>query len=258
MFAIGTSVGSFLNVVSDRLPNGKSLIMPRSSCDSCGRQLTNTDLIPVLSYIWLRGHCRHCRASIPLRVFLTELLTGFLFLAVYIRFGLSTQFVIIAAAVSLLIAIAVIDIEHRVILNRMLLPGALVLLALAPFWNAMGIERNFFSLTGIYASVLNSLISGAGAFTVFLGIALIFPGGMGGGDVKLAGLLGLLLGFPGILFGLWGAIVVGGILALALVAARKKSRKDVIPFGPFMSAGAIVILLAGPEIITGYRHLLGF
>ena len=256
VFAIGTSIGSFLNVVADRLPQGMSLVRPRSRCDTCQRQLSNIENIPVFSYLWLRGRCRVCGAAIPFRVFAVEVLTGVLFTAVYLRFGYGVQFVVLGAAVSLLVVIAIIDFEHGLILNRVVFPSLLVLLLLAPFWPQFDIPRAFFGDSGMIGSMSNSVVAGAGAFAVFLGIAMAYPQGMGGGDVKLAGLLGLLVGLPGVLFVLWGAAVSGGLVAIALLATGKKGRKDAIPFGPFLSFAGIAVLLGGTDMISGYDRLV--
>jgi leader peptidase (prepilin peptidase)/N-methyltransferase len=256
VFAMGASVGSFLNVVADRTPAGRSLVRPRSYCPSCERPLSNIELVPILSYLWLRGRCRTCGVGIPPRTVLVEIVTALLFTAVYLRFGYSLQFVVMSAAVSLLIVVAVIDLEHGLILNRIVLPGLAILLILAPFWPQLEVSRTFLGSSGMVASLASSVVAGGGAFLLFLGIALAYPNSMGRGDVKLAGLLGLLLGFPGVLVALWGAVVSGGLVAILLLALRKKGRKDAIPFGPFLSLGGIVVLLAGSDIILGYQGLV--
>ena len=256
VFAIGASVGSFVNVVADRLPAGQSLVSPRSRCSTCNRPLPNNELLPVISYIWLRGRCRNCDAEIPLRLVAIEVVTGLLFTAAYIKFGFGAEFVLTSASVALLLAVAVIDLEHGLILNRVVFPSAVVLLLLAPFWTELGLPRTFLDSSAIWASLANSLVAAVGGFALFLAVALIYPGGMGGGDVKLAGLLGLLIGFPGVVAALWGAVVTGGLVAIALLVVRRKGRKDSIPFGPFMSLGGIVVLLAGAEILAGYQRLV--
>ena len=254
-FAMGASVGSFLNVVADRLPDGRSLVRPRSFCDSCRRPLGSRELIPVVSYLWLRGRCRHCGASITARVVAVEAAAGLLFLLTYLRYGLGTEFVIISAAASLLLAIAIIDLEHGLILDRIVLPSLLLLLVIAPFWSELVDARPFLGSESLVASLLNSVLAGLGAFLVFLVIAVAFPQGMGLGDVKLAGLIGLLVGFPGVVVALWLAVVTGGLVAMLLIVLRKKGRKDVIPFGPYLALGALAALLAGEEIVSGYQDL---
>ena len=256
IFAIGASVGSFLNVVSDRVPAGRSLVSPRSYCTSCKRPLSNVELVPVFSYVWLRGRCRHCGAAIPLRVIVVEVVTGVLFTAVYLKFGLGPEFIVLSATVSLLIVIAVIDWEHQLILNRIVFPSLVVILVLAPFWTELGIPRTFLGSSSMVASSLNSLGSGAAAFLLFLVILLAYPQGMGGGDVKYAGLLGLLLGFPGVVVAWWISAIIGGVVAIVLLATRKKGRKDAISYGPFLSIGGIIALMYGSDLMSGYQQLV--
>ena len=252
-FAIGVSVGSFVNVVADRLPHGKSLVSPRSYCSSCNRPLSNIELVPIFSYLWLRGRCRHCGAPIPVRVIVVEVTTGLLFTAVYLRFDFGFDFVVLAAAVSLLLAVAIIDLEHKLILNRIVFPSLVIILIVAPFWPSLGLPRTFPAGSEMLASLANSLVAGIGAFLLFLTIYVAYPNGMGGGDVKLAGLIGLLVGFPGLIVALWGGIVSGGLVAIVLLVLRRKGRKDEISFGSFLSAAAIVVLLWGSDIISGYN-----
>lgn len=132
-FLIGASVGSFLNVAADRLPAGGSLLRPRSYCDSCQRTLASIDMIPVLSYAWLRGKCRHCKAAIPFRVVLVEVVTGTLFLTVFLLHGMSVEWVVISACLSLLVLVSLIDLEHGLILDVMVIPSIVILLLLRRF-----------------------------------------------------------------------------------------------------------------------------
>ena len=254
-FLIGASVGSFLNVAADRVPGGKSLVRPRSHCESCQRTLASIDMIPVLSYVWVRGKCRHCKAGIPVRVVLVEAVTGALFLGVFLLHGLGAEFVVLCACLSLLVLISLIDLEHGLILDVMVYPSILLLLLLAPFWSEIGISRPFLGEETLIASLAVSFLSGLGAFLAFLIIAMIFPAGMGGGDVKFAPVLGLMLGFPGILIALWLSAIGGGLIAIGLLLARRKGRKDSMPFGPFMAIGAAAALISGPDIIDWYQDL---
>ena len=178
---------------------------------------------------------------------LIEATSGLLFLVVYLRYGLGLDFVVLCAAVSLLLVLALIDIEQGLILNRIVYPSIVALFVLAPFWGELGLSRSFLDDDGLLGSFLNSILAGFGAFGLFLAITLAYPQGMGGGDVKLAGLVGLLVGFPGVLVSLWITIVSGGLVAVLLLLLRKKGRKDAIPFGPFLALGAMIVLLAGTE-----------
>lgn len=251
-FGIGASVGSFLNVVADRLPERRSLVSPRSHCASCARRISARDLVPVLSYLWLRGGCRHCGERIPARVVAVEAVMGALAVAIYFMLGWGVEALIVGAGVALLMAIAVIDLEHRLIPNRLVVPAVLVLAALAPFWPELGIDRALFFEQAHLSSLVNSLAAGIGAFLAFLAIKAVYPAGMGAGDVKMAGMLGLLVGYPGIAVALWVAVVAGGAVAVGLLALGRRSRKDAMPFGPFLSAGGIFSLLVGAEIVEYY------
>ena len=254
-FSIGASVGSFLNVVADRLPERKSLVSPRSHCDSCARRIPARDLVPVLSYLWLRGRCRNCDERIPTRVIAVEAVMGALLAALYFMLGWGVEALVVGAGVALLAAIAVVDLEHRLIPNRLVIPAVLVLAALAPFWPELGIDRALFFQQVHLSSLANSLAAGVGAFLAFLVIKAVYPAGMGAGDVKMAGMLGLLVGYPGIAVALWAAVVAGGALAVGLLALGRGSRKDAMPFGPFLSAGGILALLAGTEIMDIYLSI---
>jgi len=254
-FIIGASVGSFLNLVADRLPAGRSIVTPRSFCESCDTPLAHKDLVPILSYIWIRGKCRYCSASIPMRFSGVEALTGALFAAIYFRYGLEGEFILVAAGVSLMLVVALIDLDHKIIPNKIILPSLVVLLILSPFWTEMGISRTFLGNDNLGGTVINSVLSGLGASMFFLVIALIYPSGLGMGDVKLGGVIGLLVGYPGALLALWLAIVVGGVVAVGLVLFTKFGRKDAIPFGPFLSMGAVVALLAEGNLLSWYSDV---
>ncbi len=247
----GASVGSFINVVADRLPAGKSLLTPRSHCSACGRDILVRDLVPVLSYLRLRGRCRHCDERISPRVLAVEVVTGALFAAFYLKLGWGTPLVIAVAGVALLVSISVIDLERRVIPNRLVIPAVFAAVGLGPFWPELGIERALIFEQSHFSSLANSLAAGGGAYLAFFAVRAVYPAGMGAGDVKMAGMLGLLVGWPGIVVALWVAVVVGGVAAVVLLAGGR-GRKDAMPFGPFLSAGGILALFAGAEIIDLY------
>ena len=253
--AMGALVGSFINVAVDRLPKELSIVRPRSYCGSCNRSLANFYMVPVFSYIWFRGRCRYCKAAIPLRVFLTEIATGVLFAILYLIYGFGPGFFVASVMASLMLIVALIDLEHGLILNRVIYPAILVLLLLAPFWPELGISREFLGTAGLLGSLFNSLVAGFGAFLIFLIIFLVHSQGMGGGDLKLAGVIGLLVGYPGVLVALSIAVVSAGILSIFLLAFRKKGRNDAIPFGPFLAAGAIITFVAGNEMIARFSGI---
>ncbi len=240
---IGASIGSFLNVCIDRLPAGGSLLYPASHCDGCQRQLSGIDLIPVLSFLWLRGKCRYCQMKIPSRVFWVELGTGLLLAFLYYSYGWGIKFVLLSFYCCLFIVIMVIDLEQGLILNIIVYP-ALV---------AAFVINIFFS----QPTIINGLLGGAIGFAFLALPALVYRGGMGWGDVKMAALIGLVVGFPNVFAALLIAIVLGGLVAGVLLISHVKKRKEAIPFGPFLSIASIVTLLWGTNIIHWYLGLLG-
>ncbi|MBI3742917.1 MAG: prepilin peptidase [Chloroflexi bacterium] len=255
-FLVGASVGSFLNVVIDRVPAGKSLIRPRSFCDSCQKTLQDRDLVPIVSYLALRGHCRACGARIPLRVILVEILTAGLFAGLALAYGPHAEFIVLAAAAAYFIAIAGIDYDRQLILHSMTLPAMAVVLAISFFWPHMGLARTFLGHDGAWAAFVNSLLSGLASAAAFLAIYIATAGrGMGEGDITLAAVMGFLFGFPGIVLALWLGIVVGGVIAIGLLVLRKKSRKDAVPFGVFLAVGAIASTFLLHWITVRYQEM---
>ena len=250
---LGAAIGSFLNVVIDRLPAGKSIAYPPSSCDACQHRLSWPDLIPVFSYIFLGGRCRYCKAKIPQRVFWVELGTGLLTGLLFWRFGWKPILPVMIVYCSALIAIGMIDLKEGLIFPAIVFPVALVALIV-----------NFF-IPKLY-SVHNLLfgLTGAAFGLVFLLLAFVLSKvilkreGMGLGDVYMAAMMGLMVGFPNIIVALFGGIILGGLVAIFLVSAKKKSTRDVIPFGDFLAIGTIVTLLWGTQIVHWYLHLAHF
>ncbi len=256
-FLLGASVGSFQNVVADRLPTGQSLVTPRSHCPVCETTLRFLDMVPILSYLWLRSRCRSCGVVIPARLMAMEAATALLFLSFFLWSGLSVEALALSLVGSLFLLIAIIDMEHGLVLNRVVFPSLVGALILAPFWTTLGLSRPLLGSHGILASLLNSLAAGVGGFLIFLIIVLLFPKGIGWGDVKLAGLIGLLVGFPGGIVALWIAAVAGGLVGGFLVLLHKKGRKNALPFVPFMTLGAITALPAGRDLLFGFLNLFG-
>ena len=251
---LGTAIGSFLNVCIDRLPVGKSLRYPPSHCDACQHRLSPKDLIPVFSYLWLRRRCRYCGAPIPLRLFWVEVGTAFLFAVVYWHFGLTLEFPITAFYGSLFIVLGVIDLEHGLILNKIVFPSAVVALIISIFLP----PSEIFFLP--WPASLGGIIGGATGFVFILIpflIALpIYKGeGMGLGDVKMAALIGLVTGFPLVLVALIMGAILGGLVAGVLLLLKIKKRKEAIPFGPFLSLATIATLLWGSDILNRYLGL---
>ena len=250
IFAIlGLEVGSFLNVCIDRLPQNKSIAFPPSHCESCQHKLAAKDLIPVFSYLRLRGRCRYCQASVPRRLLWVELATAVIFALLTWHYGLSPALGIMIFYACLFIVVSVIDLEHGLILNKVVYPSMVIALLLAL------LPRSWLT-QWIVTGIANAAIGGAIGFALFLAIALISRGGMGWGDVKLAGLIGLATGFPLVFLSIIMAAILGGIVAVALVIARKRQRRQTIPFGPFLAVAAMITLLWGSNIMTWYLGLM--
>lgn len=243
-FILGTEIGSFLNVVIDRLPEeGKSLIKPPSHCDNCQTKLKPVDLFPLISYLWLRGRCRYCGIHIPWRVFLVELATGLTLALLFWGYGWNHEFWIFSVYGCLMIAIFVIDLNTQLILNKMTYPACVFALATVPLRD----ELNYIeSVSG------NILIGGAFGFFLLLMIVILSRGGMGIGDVKMAALMGFALGFPHIMVGLFVGIMAGGVAAVMLLAMKRKGRKQAIPFGPFLAIGFMSALIFGDTLWDWY------
>ncbi len=237
---LGLAVGSFLNVAIDRLPKDEILVFPASHCDSCKRPLAWWENVPLISYLALRGRCRTCGSTVPLRVFFVELTTGLLFAFLWWHYGPSLQLAIATIYTGIFLVLAVIDLEHGLLLNKIIYPALpLAMVFSFFFWPDLGLWRT-----------LAGGAIGFGALFIIWAASHIFysGGGMGEGDVKLAALIGLVTGFPLILIALQVAVVFGGLLAILLIALRIRGRKDAMPFGPFLAVGTMAIVYYGPEM----------
>jgi leader peptidase (prepilin peptidase)/N-methyltransferase len=239
-FVPGLAVGSFLNVVAARVPVRRSIVHPGSACMSCAAPIAWYDNLPILSYLFLRGRCRSCGETIPWKYPLVELLTALLIGASVLAFGFSAEAAIASFFCAALVAISVVDLERRIIPNRIVLPAAAVVLA---------------AQTLLFPSPEWALAAFGAALFLFLA-ALAYPAGMGMGDVKLALLLGAMLGRT-----VPAAMMIAMIAALVpsivlLVRHGSAARKMGIPFGPFLALGGIVGLFAGNWILDAYLGLL--
>jgi leader peptidase (prepilin peptidase) / N-methyltransferase len=244
----GLAFGSFLTVVVHRVPQGESLVRPRSRCPSCGTQIRAIDNIPVASWLLLRGRCRSCGARISPVYLLLELGVGILFVAVALSFDDPWVAVMTAPFLALLAALSVIDIRHRIIPNRIVYP------AFPAFAGYLVVAVIGGGSVDLARAAIGCLAYGG----ALLLVALIVPRGMGMGDVKLAGLIGLVLGSLGLGYVAVAAaagIVLGGVGAIAALASGA-DRKNAIPFGPYLAAGAAVSAFVGPQIAQFYLRLL--
>lgn len=251
---LGLAVGSFLNVCIDRLPTGKSIVRLPSHCNSCDRALRPPDLVPLFSYLWLRGRCRYCSARIPIRLPIVELATCLIFaLLTWHSFqawdGLGLELAIAIVYACLFLVIFVIDLEEGLVLNSVVYPGMALAFVFSFFWP-------WPEIIWPDIGVLSALLGGAVGFGFMLLPYIIWRGGMGGGDVMLAGLIGMVTGFPLVFVALLLGILSGGLVAILLLILRLRTRKDPIPFGPFLAAAAVVALLWGQEILYWYTGLL--
>lgn len=243
----GLVVGSFLNVVVWRVPRHESIVRPGSHCPGCDTELGAIENVPVLSWLVLRGRCRHCQARISVRYPLVELANAGLWVGVALRFGTSWEVPAYCALASGLIALSLIDLDHFLLPNRVLYPagflfGALLVLPAA--------------IDGHWDLYLRAVEGGAAAFAVFFLIHIVSPRGMGFGDVRLSFVLGLALGWLSwghVFLGLFLGFLLGAVVGASLIAFKLRSRKDPVPFGPFMAAGALVAIFAGTQLLDLYR-----
>jgi leader peptidase (prepilin peptidase)/N-methyltransferase len=246
---LGMIVASFLNVCADRLPAKQSLVYPPSHCPACSRRLAAKDLIPVFSYLWLRGRCRYCKAAIPKRVLWVEIATAALFGLAFWQYRLSIDLPIALFYISIFTVILVIDFEHGLILNRIVYPTMVIALLLGVFFTI------FLPQVGIVPNIAWAAVGGGIGFVVFLLIIIVSRGGMGFGDVKLAALIGLATGFPLVIVALIMGMILGGLVAVILLGFKIKKRKEAMPFGPFLAVAAIVTLLWGSDILSWYMGI---
>ena len=234
----GAVIGSFLNVVAHRVPLGESLVSPGSRCPKCGAPVKPYDNVPVISWLVLRGRCRNCGTPISPRYPLVELATALAFAAVVAVRGFDDDLVLELPFVAALIALAAIDFDHKILPNKIVYPLA-----------AYGVVA---TLLVDQDDLVENLIAGAGAFAFLLAAVIAYPRGMGMGDVKLAGAMGLYLGLS-VIPALLAAFLSGSVVGLAIIAREGAAgRKKAVPFGVFLALGGIVGVLAGPELIDVY------
>lgn len=239
----GAVFGSFLNVIAYRLPRSESLVKPRSRCPGCGVTIKPYDNVPVLGWLLLGGRCRSCRAPISSRYPAVEALTAALAVAVVLTKHSAYGLVLGLVLVGILVPIALIDFDHRIIPNKITLPAALAAVAIGLALRPSGVPEQ--------------LIAGAAAGAFLLVFLLLYPRGMGMGDVKLAAVLGLFLG-RSVAVALLTAVLAGTLVGAFIIARRGvlEGRKTAIPFGPFLALGGVVALLAGPVLVHWYLHTL--
>ncbi len=244
---VGLVVGSYLNVLVHRLPLGQSTVLPRSRCPACGAAIRARDNVPVLSWLLLRGRCRDCGAAISARYPLVELLAGAAFAGCALRFGFGLAALGAAVLVALLIALAAIDIDHFLLPDKLTLPGIV-----------LGLGAQFVVPGGAPLAGLRGALVGAGVLLLIAGLWEVARGveGMGLGDVKMLAMIGAFLGAGGALVALVFATFAGSVVGLAMVARRGGGLQTQLPFGVFLSAGGLVALFAGPQLIGAWLGLV--
>lgn len=239
---LGLLLGSFLNVCIYRLPREESIISKPFHCIKCKSKLGILDLLPVVSYAFISGNCRYCGEKISFRYPLVELLTGLLFFITYFHIGFDILLIKYLFLFSLLMVITFIDIEHKIIPNQLVA----IILIWAAIWQIL------YPQIELYKAVAGSLLGGG----ILLFSAIISRGGMGGGDIKFMFAAGFFLGISITALALFLAFLIGSIVGMGLIVLRIKSRKDPIPFGPFLSIGVFIAALWGYEIIDLYLSLI--
>jgi leader peptidase (prepilin peptidase)/N-methyltransferase len=240
VFTVGLLFGSFTNVIIARMPVGESIVSPPSHCPNCNKQLRAVDLVPVFSYLFLRGRCRYCQGKISIRYPLVEILCALLFIGVYLRWGMTMTTVSGWAFSVILLGAAFIDIDHGIIPDRLTYPGIIIGLILS------------FGTLGFLPALYGTLAFGGLLFA----IAFISKGGMGGGDVKLAAVIGAFTGVTGSVVTLLLASFSGAIFGLIIMAVKKTGRKTPIKFGPFLAVSAYIAFLFADAIASWYLGLL--
>lgn len=237
IFIYGIVIGSFLNVCIYRIPNEESIVLPSSHCGSCNHRLGWLDLVPVLSYICLRGKCRYCGQKISLRYPMVEVLTGFLLVGIYFRYGLTFHFFKYGILTLFLIVIALIDYDTTDVYSCVVYPGIAVGIIFAI------LERV------IYSGSLGNYIIGAAIGFVIIGGIYILTGGFGAGDIEIAVLCGVFLGWKLEIYFILIAFIIGGAIGITLILMKKKSKTDYMPLGPSLAMGAYIALIIGERMI---------
>ena len=240
IFVIGLCIGSFLNVCIYRLPKGESISFPPSHCQSCGYRLKVKDLVPVFSYIFLKGKCRNCGEKISIQYPIIELTNAVLYLCVYLRYGLSVETIKYSIFASLLLVIGVIDFKTTLVCIETTIFGIITSIL---FMGYSWYNTKIFPLDNIIGGAIGFLI-------IWLIVKL--TAGMGEGDIDIALVCGLFLGKKGIAITLFFGIILGGLAGVIFLIARKKGKKDEMAFGPYLAMGAFIALMWGEKIFNWY------
>lgn len=244
VFIFGIVIGSFLNVCIYRIPKEESISFPPSHCCSCNHRLYPLDLIPVMSYVFLKGRCRYCGEKIPVGYPIIEILNGILYVLIYYKFGFTLYALKYFILVSLLIVISFIDFKNQDVYTSTIIFGVAVGLIF------LAIEYILYKQLFLYC-ILGGILG-----TLIIGFIVFITRGMGEGDIEIAGVCGLFIGYKLIILDIFLAIVIGGIAALIILGFKIKKPNEKIAFGPCISAGALASILCGNEMVQYYLNLL--
>lgn len=252
IFILGALLGSFLNVVIARVPKGESIVRPPSRCPRCKTPIAFYDNIPLVSYALLGGRCRACGKGIAPRYFLVELLTGVLAAALFLRFGPGAAFVVYLAFAAALVAISFIDLDARLIPDAISLPG--VALGLIASFLQYPWPADHLTLPPSPVDSVLGILLGGGLLLLVAWLYELATGavGMGGGDIKLLAMIGAFLGWPAIPLALFFASLTGAVVGLALMVLTGAGRRQEVPFGPFLCAGALFYIFLGRAVVQFY------
>lgn len=246
VFMFGMCIGSFLNVCIYRLPSSTSIINPsRSFCPQCNSAIQFYDNIPVFSYLWLKGRCRQCKTPISLRYPVIELMTGIIAVDILFMFGLTLEGVVYFVFISSLLVVTFIDIDHKIIPDVITLPGI-----------PIGLGASFVLPAMTFKSSLLGFLAGGGSLLLVAWTYSFITRkeGMGGGDIKLLGMIGAFIGWKGIIFTIFAASLSGTFVGIIVMLLKGKNLKFAIPFGPFLSIGAMSYVFFGEKVLFWYLH----
>lgn len=246
IFILGSVIGSFLNVCIYRIPVNKSIFFPPSHCTNCKTKLKPVDLIPVLSYLIYKGKCKYCGEKISPQYPLIEILNGLIYILIFIKFEYSLNFIFHCILGSLLIIIGVIDYKHTII------PNGLIIFGLSTGLIYRFVLPLFLRTEVLWLDSIFGLLIGGGFFLL---VAIVSKGNMGGGDIKLLGMLGFFLGVKKTMMIIFLSFFIGALFTLPLLILKKKGRKEMIPFGPFIALSAFITMLYYHELLDLYLRI---
>lgn len=246
LFLAGSVLGSFFNVLIYRVPRGLSIVRPASSCPACGTRIRPSDNVPILGYLFLRGRCRSCGEKISPRYIVVEALAGAIPALLHARYGLGPEFYVYVALSYALLIITFVDLDHRIIPDKITLPGLAVGLVAAPL----------LGLTTFSGSLIGAAIGGGALYLIaVLGTLVFRKESMGGGDIKLAAMLGAFLGWQAVVILLFLAFLVGAVAGVITVSSKDGRWDSAIPFGPFIALGSILTMLWGDTLVSWYLSM---